>query len=229
MPVTLFPIQIRRYQQLRRLLPALLRKHRHGKPFFQALHDLLDDQQGEIPLGQLVDTAGEQTYGLLVLFLALPSLIPGLNAGAAPVGGLVILLLGIQMTKGIPRPWIPAKVRHQRLHKGRIKNALAKLEQALSKLRLQDSSRRALNPQWTGALIAWTGLLLALPIPLPFGNILPALVLCLLGAALLEERHSWGWLGAAGSLVITIYFGLSFNLIAKACLSGLRTFRSLMN
>jgi hypothetical protein len=67
-----------------------------------------------------------------------------------------------------------------------------------------------------GLLIAWTAFLLAIPVPIPFGNILPAAVLVLLGAALLEERPSWGWIGAGGSVGISIYFGLSFDLIAKA-------------
>ena len=178
------------------------------------------DSQEQVTLGRVLEAAGEQTYGLLVLLLSLPSLVPGLNVGAAPVGGLGILALGCQMALGVPSPWVPERVKAQELHQGKIKDALARVESALDRLRLRDARRRPLNQGWMGLLIAWTGFLLAIPVPLPFGNILPAAVLVLLGAALLEERPSWGWMGAAGSVAITIYFGLSFDMIVKASLKA---------
>jgi len=71
-----------------------------------------------------------------------------------------------------------------------------------------------------GAIIAWTGFLLALPVPLPFGNQLPAATLCLLGAALLEERPAWAWIGAAASCGNSLYFAFSFDLIYRACMKA---------
>lgn len=183
-------------------------------PFFEILGELLD-QQEDLTLGELLAAAGEQTYGLLVLVLALPSLIPGLNVGAAPVGGLGIMALGVQMLVGIPQPWVPARVRNQALHRGRIKEALARVERQLSRFRKPGGKRHQLHPAWTGLLLAWTGFILAIPVPLFFGNLAPAAVLVLLGAALLEERPVWGWLGALGSAGITAYFGLSFTLIIR--------------
>jgi hypothetical protein len=195
-------------------LSLFIRTQQARKPFFEVIHDLLDLQE-RVTLGQVLDAAGEQTYGLLVLLLSLPSLIPGLNVGAAPVGGLGIMALGCQMAVGVPSPWVPQRVKAQELHRGRIKDGLARVESLLDRFRLREAKRRPLNHGWMGLLIAWTAFLLAIPVPIPFGNILPAAVLVLLGAALLEERPSWGWLGAAGAIGITIYFGLSFDLIVK--------------
>ncbi len=184
------------------------------KPFFATLHALLD-AEGAITLGELLDAAGEQTYGFLVLLLALPSLIPGLNLGLAPVGGIGLMALGAQLAWGKPHPWVPRRVQAQPIHKGRIKDALAKLETQLNRFRWQGSEQRPLSHRWVGACIAWTGFLLAVPVPLPFGNQLPAAILCLLGAALLEERPVWGWIGAAASLANTLYFASSFGLIVR--------------
>jgi hypothetical protein len=185
------------------------------KPFFATLYALLD-AEGEITLGELLDAAGEQTYGLLVLLLSLPNLIPGLNIGLAPVGGAGLMALGAQLAWGTPHPWIPKRIQAQPIHKGRIKNALAKLEFQLNRLRLRGAVQRPLSHRWMGGAIAWTGFLLALPVPLPFGNQLPAAILCLLGAALLEERPAWAWIGAAASLGNTLYFAFSFDLIFRA-------------
>jgi hypothetical protein len=185
------------------------------KPFFETLHALLDTE-GEITLGELLDAAGEQTYGLLVLILSLPNLIPGLNLGLAPVGGAGLMALGAQLAWGRPHPWVPQRVQAQSIHKGRIKAALARLEAQLDRLRWRGAEKKALSRRWTGVGIAWTGFLLAIPVPLPFGNQLPAAILCLLGAALLEERRTWAWIGGAAALGNTLYFAFSFDLILRA-------------
>lgn len=186
-----------------------------AKPFFETLHALLD-AEGEITLGELLDAAGEQTYGLLILLLSLPNLIPGLNVGLAPVGGVGLIGLGAQLAWGIPHPWVPARVQAQPIHKGRIKDALAKLETQLDRFRWSGAEQRPLHRRWMGVCIAWTGFLLAIPVPIPFGNQLPAVILCLLGAALLEERPAWAWIGAAAALGNTLYFASSFGLILRA-------------
>jgi hypothetical protein len=186
------------------------------KPFFETLHALLD-AEGEITLGELLNAAGEQTYGLLVLLLSLPNLIPGLNVGLAPLGGLGLMTLGAQLAWGTPHPWVPKRVQTQPIHKGRIKEALARLETQLKRFRWPGAGQRPLNRRWMGACIAWTGFLLAIPVPLPFGNQLPAAILCLLGAALLEERPAWAWIGAAASIGNTLYFASSYGLIVRGC------------
>ena len=201
-------------------LPPLSRWKYRPRPFFGVLHDLLD-RDGEVTLGLVAKVAAEQTWGLLVLILALPSLVPGVNVGTAPVGGLGIMALGAQMAVGQARPWMPRKVAAQALHKGRVKDALAKVEGMLDRLRRGTGKRRALNLRWTGALVFWIGFLLFLPVPLPFANLLPAAVLCMVGAALLEERPAWGWLGALGAVGTTIYFAISFDLVVGGTVRAL--------
>jgi hypothetical protein len=189
------------------------------KPFFETLHALLD-AEGGITLGELLEAAGEQTYGLLVLLLSLPNLIPGLNVGLAPVGGVGLMALGAQLAWGRPHPWVPARIQAQPIHKGRIKEARTKFEHQLNRFRWRGAEQGPIHHRWMGATIAWTGFLLALPVPLPFGNQLPAAILCLLGASLLEERPAWAWIGAAASLGNTLYFASSFGLIIRASLKA---------
>lgn len=184
------------------------------RPFFEELHARLDAEAG-LTLGAFIEQAGDQTFGLLVLLLSLPSLIPAVNVPLALLGGLALIGLGLQMAIGSGKPALPARLRRQGLHKGRIKEALAAFERQLD--RLPSGPRRALNRRWMGVWVAWTGFLLFLPVwPLPFANILPAAALCLLGAALMEERPLWGWLGILGSLGVTTYFGYSFDMVLKS-------------
>ena len=149
------------------------------------------------------------------MLLALPSLIPGVNVPAAPLGGGAIMTLGWQMLRGKEHPWVPARAQRMELHPGRIKEALARLEGMLGTLGWDRLERRPLSKRWMGLLVLWTGLLLAVPVPLPFGNILPAGALCLQGSALLEERPVLGWIGVALALGITAYFALSADLLLR--------------
>lgn len=185
-----------------------------NRSFFEKLHVRLDEEAG-LTLGAFVEEAGEQTFGLLILLLSLPSLIPGVNVPLALLGGLALIGLGLQMMVGTGKPALPARLRRQNLHKGRIKEALAAFERQLD--RLPSGPRKPLNRRWMGLWVAWTGFLLFIPVwPLPFGNVLPAATLCLLGAALMEERPLWGWVGILGSLGVTAYFSYSFDMILKS-------------
>ncbi len=184
------------------------------RSFFEKLHARLDAEAG-LTLGAFIEEAGDQTFGLLVLLLALPSLIPAVNVPLALFGGLALIGLGLQMAVGSGKPSLPLRLKNQNLHKGKIKEALAAFERQLD--RLPSGPRRTLNLRWMGLWVAWTGFLLFIPVwPLPFANILPAAALCLLGAALMEERPLWGWLGILGSLGVTAYFGYSFDAVLKS-------------
>ncbi len=59
-----------------------------------------------ITLGELDAAFGDRAFGLLILLLLLPGLLPG----AASVFGLPILLLGVQMGLGYESPRLPAFV-----------------------------------------------------------------------------------------------------------------------
>lgn len=176
-------------------------------------------RSGEVSLGELLESTHEQGYGLLILVAGLTSFIPGISM----LGGLLGLWLGLQMLRGLPRPWLPRRLSHLRLHRGRVKEALARFERWLTRLDQSSSSRHPLHQRGIGLLVVWTAFLTALPVPpiLPLGNALPAASLCLFGAALLEERPSWAWFGTLGMLATTLYLGLSVRLIWGAILRWL--------
>ena len=178
------------------------------RPFFTRLHGLLD-RYPVITMGQLVAEAGEQVWGLTVLLLALCTFVPGL----ANLLSLVTLLLGVSMMRGAPQPWLPGTVRRMVLHRGRIKDLLAKVEARIAWLAERRGPRKAPSRKFLGFLVAWTAFVAALPVPLPFANLLPAIALILYGVALLEEWPSMAWLGATITLATTVYFAFSIHEI----------------
>ena len=179
-------------------------------PLFQALEVLLD-QEGSVSLGELLDRAGDQTYGLGIVLLSLTCFIPGVANGVA----LGSLALGLQMAFGAPHPWIPRRVQLIEVHRGKVKRLLAHLEANLARLGKRVNPRRELNTKAMGALVTWTAFLLFLPLPLPLSNLLPGISLILIGMGLLEGWPLLAWLGGLGSLATTFYFSLSARLILK--------------
>jgi hypothetical protein len=194
-----------------RLLAALVAGRSAPPPFFKVLHAALD-RHPSLPLGRLLDEAGEQAWGLTVLVLALLTFIPGV----ANVLSLATLLVGLQMLGGRPQPWIPGVLRGVVLRRGRVKSLLAKVEERMGWLAERRGQRRPPSQRFLGFLVAWTAFLAALPIPLPFANVLPAVALILYGTALLEEWPLLAWLGVLQTVGTTVYFAFSFNLAWKA-------------
>jgi len=208
------PRRVRRLRNslapLWKVLPQLnlTRIKEEPHPFFTVLRGLLD-RYPVITLGQLLEEAGEQVWGLTVLLLAMLTFIPGV----ANLLSLATLLVGLRMMGGESRPWLPAALRRRELHRGRIKNLLAQVEARLAWLASRRGPRRAPSQRFLGFLVAWAAFLAALPIPLPFANILPAVALILFGVALLEEWPTLAWLGAGLNLGATAYFALSLRQI----------------
>lgn len=198
------------WRALKRSLPnlELVSPKAPQPPFFTALHELLD-RHPVIPMGRLLEEAGEQVWGLTVLILAMLTFIPGV----ANIVSLATLLVGIGMMRKSPHPWLPQKLKRLELHRGRIKEMLAKVESHLSWFTSAARERRAPSQRFLGFLVAWSAFIALLPIPLPFANMLPAAALVLFGVALLEEWPSLAWYGAAISLGTTIYFAFSIRQI----------------
>ena len=195
-------------RRLLEFLAPLVERPGQEAPFFGFLHQLLD-RHPHLTLGRLLDEAGEQVWGLTVFFLALLTFIPGV----ANVLSLATLVVGLQMLWGSPHPWLPKRLQSQVIHRGRTKELLAAVERRLGWLLRQRSTRRKPSLRFAGFLVAWTAFLAALPLLLPFANVLPALALILLGVALLEEWPLLAWIGAAGSLAATVYFAFSIQQI----------------
>lgn len=213
------PLQVGFKRPVLRLLARVLEPRKVPHPFFSTLHELVE-ADGDVSIRELMDAAGEQTYGLLILVSGLTSFIPGVSMA----GGLVALMLGAQLAWGTKHPWLPERLANLTLHRGRVKDALARFEGWLLKLGSGGKPGRLLERRTMGLVITWTAFLLAVPVPpiIPFGNALPAAAVCLQGAALLEERPTWAWLGLAGMVATTIYLGLSVQVILHYLLKLVR-------
>lgn len=189
----------------------------HTKPLFQTLQELLQEE-GSVSVQELLEKAGDQTFGFAIVLFSVFTYLPAISTLSA----LACLLLGWQMCRSHPHPWIPKRIADLQLHQGHTKQRLATLESYMRRLGPRPLIGRPLSHRWTGLAVLWTAFLAALPLPIiPFANVLPAAGLTLLGMALLEERPALAWLGVTISLVTTVYFIMSSGAVFFAIHKGI--------
>ena len=189
-----------------------------------ASHDLarllrrLADDGGEagLTLHQIRDRLDERAYGLLLLLLSIPCLVPGLY-GVPQAVGLIIILIAAQLLIGREEPWLPRWVLNLRA-KGKWLKAMA--EFAETRLGWIDRlSRPRLLMFATGAgerLAAVFMILATLTIVLPMTNTIPSIALALLSVGLIQRDGLFvlggaavatGWLTLLGVLGVGLLMG----------------------
>src|SRR2546430_8697755 len=68
-----------------------------------------------VTVGEVADRVAQRGFGLIMIVLALPTMIPVLPPGSAALIGLLYILLAAQMLIGQQRPWLPGRGRNYRL------------------------------------------------------------------------------------------------------------------
>jgi hypothetical protein len=182
------------------------------RPVSVVLAEALGDGRG-VTVGEITDRVAHRGFGLLLVILALPTLIPVLPPGAAATVGLLYVLLALQMLWGLERPWLPARVRAYRLG-AHVVSALR--SRGVPFLQRIERFSRPRGPVIDQRLLTRSVALIVLALgivlfgPLPFLNTVPALSALLMGAGLLNRDLLFVLVGLviAAVVALVIVFGL---------------------
>jgi len=169
----------------------------------------LADDGGDagLTLHEIRDRLDERAYGLLILLLSIPCLVPGLY-GVPQVVGLIVILLAGQMLVGREEPWLPRWFLNLRC-KGSWLKAMADFAETklgwidrLSRPRLR---RFADGP---GEKLAAVFMILAtVTIVMPLTNTIPSIALALLSVGLIQRDGLFVLAGCAVTTVWLIILG----------------------
>jgi hypothetical protein len=146
------------------------------------------------------DRMDERAFGLLILILTIPCLVPALY-GVPQVLGIPILLLAGQILVGRKEPWLPEGVLKRRVPKAwldRMADFATKRMGWFERL-----SRPRLSWLATGVgerLAALFMILATLTIVLPMTNTVPSVALALLSVGLIQRDGAFVALGSAVAL-----------------------------
>lgn len=132
--------------------------------------------QGDVTIRRLMLEMGNGAYGLVLLVLALPVLIPVPAVPTGVVCGTIIAAFAVRMAFGSIHP--PRWVLRRRLPRGWITRAVSVAHPHLDRIERRLRTRlpfltSAASTRWLASVILLAAILIILPIPL--GNALPAL------------------------------------------------------
>ena len=182
--------------------------------FSQELHDLAQQFAGRPAClsGILAATEG-RGFNLLLLLIGLLLLTAVPLPGFSTVFGFVVLLIGARQALG-RQPWLPKRILQRELPARLIARVLGAASRIVRWLEVLLRPRLDfLHEQWiyrriAGTLIALSGMLLLLPLPIPLTNTLPALTVVLLAAGAMERDGLFFLAGCATFVLTLAFFGL---------------------
>jgi hypothetical protein len=164
-------------------------------------------------LSEILEATQGRGFDLLLLLIGLPFVTPVPLPGFSGPFGVVVLLIGARLALG-RRPWLPEKLLRRKLPAQFIAKVLATASRVVRWLEVLLRPRlRFLHEQWmyrriAGVLIMVSGFLLALPLPIPLTNGLPAMTVVLLAAGAMERDGLFFLAGCAMFTATLAYFGL---------------------
>ena len=185
-------------------------------PVSEVLRGISNDPSRErVSIGDLLVALGDRALGALLFIFAFPNILP-MPPGTSAVLGAPLIFLAAQLALG-RKPWLPAIITRRSMSREDFHALVLRvgpwLKRAERLLRPR-ASALALPPM--EYVVGFVCLLLAamLVLPIPLGNMLPALAISLMALGVLERDGLWvlaGFIVAAISTVVVS--GVVFAMI----------------
>lgn len=195
--------------------PMEPQEHVPPQPVSDVLDHLLATEQ-QITVGDVFGRVAGRGFGLLMILLGLPMLIPVLPPGASTVVGPIYVLLALQLAIGFDRPWLPRWLRRRRLSPGTVEGLRRKGVPLVRRLERYSRPRfRVLNNPLMVRAAAVVVLLMGLILlsPAPFLNTLPAIAVMVIGVGLLRDDGLFLLAGTVLGVILVGFFVAAVGLI----------------
>jgi hypothetical protein len=175
-------------------------------------------EEDRISIGDLLGLLKRRALGALIFIFAVPVALP-LPPGVSTVFGAPLLFLTAQLMLGM-KPWLPAIITNRSLKRGEFKKIITTVApwlhraESVMKPRLSFVGHRPFV-YVLGLMCLVLSAILFLPIPL--GNMLPALAVSIISLGLLARDGVWMVIGmVTGVLAIVIVWGVLWAMIFAA-------------
>lgn len=161
----------------------------------------------------ITESLGQRSFGFILLIFALPNSLPIIGIpGVSTITGLPMLFVAVQMALGHQRVYLPHWIADSSLPTASFQALIRKVCPWLRRIEKLMKPRIAILTQgsaerWLGAFCVLLAFLLALPIPL--GNLLPALGILFIALGLIERDG------------VCVLVGMGIGIAAWFFLSGL--------
>ncbi|MCM2475154.1 exopolysaccharide biosynthesis protein [Rhizobium sp. CG5] len=192
---------------------------KRGGRLSEILNAIATDQtKARVSVSDIFQAMGDRAFGALLLIFALPNVFPT-PPGTSAVLGAPLVFLSAQLMLG-QAPWLPKIIADRSMTREDFGSIVTRISPWLAR------GERMLRPRAVflvyppmeyliGFLCLFMAIILALPIPL--GNILPALAICLFAFGILERD---GFVVVAGFVLV----GVSIAVVASVLVALVKGF-----
>ena len=178
-------------------------------------------------IGEIRDRLDERSFGLMILILAVPCLVPALY-GVPQIVGVPIIVLAGQMLFGREEPWLPGWMLRRSVSKAWLDRMADFAEKRMRWFEKLSRPRLRMFAHGFGERFAAVFMIIAtLTIVLPMTNTVPSVALSLISVGLIQRDGLFVLGGAAiaagwALAVVTVVVGLAFGATwVASLLSGL--------
>jgi hypothetical protein len=183
----------------------------------ELVRQIADEAPERMRLGDLIRAFGDHVFGALLVVFALPNVAP-LPPGSSTVFAIPLLLVSAQMALGRKSLWAPGALCNRTISRDTLTRIAAYSAPVLQRVErlLHPRFEAFVNDRLIGIVAFVLAVVLVLPIPL--GNLPPAVALTALGLGLLYGDGLAvlaGYLAATASLVIVTLVSGAMILAAK--------------
>lgn len=194
---------------------------KHGGRLSEILDSIaLDTERERVSVADIFSAMGDRAFGALILIFAIPNVFPT-PPGTSALTGAPLVFLAAQLMLG-QSPWLPKIIANRSMTREDFASIVTRISPWLAR------GERMLKPRLkfliyppaeylTGFLCLILAIVLTLPVPL--GNILPALAICFFSFGILERDGVCVLIGSAICVVaLTVVSGVIFAMVKGAML-----------
>lgn len=187
------------------------------QPLSAVLLDIADHHEPRISVAELMQKFGGRAIGALLFIFGLACMLP-LPPGATTIFGVPLLLLAPQLVIGAGAPWLPEGIKRRTLSTADLKKGLPKLVPALQKVEAVSKPRLVILFHPVGERligVVCTALAFVLILPIPLGNMLPALAVSVLSFSLIQRDGMIALVGYALAITSASVLVLAAHIIVR--------------
>jgi len=190
------------------------------------LRDFLERHPGErLYLRYLLDDMAERAFAPVLLLCALPEALPLPIAGVSAIIGIPLMIVSVQLLLGFAKPWLPGWIANRSLKRKDFEKVINKILQILEKF------ETVIRPRWKfvasplvqrilGLLFLILAIVIALPIP--FGNLPPAIAIVVISLGMIEQDGVIIILGALGACVVLAIMASAIAALSSIALTHIQ-------
>ncbi len=202
-------------------VPASAHIPARGRKLSEILWDIADDRiRDRISVRDLLGVMQDRAMATLLFVFAVPNVLPT-PPGTSSVLGTPLIFLSVQLMLGF-RPWLPDVVTARSIARRDFASVVARAVPWLVKAEaLLQPRLEVLAHPWVQRVIGGFCFALAviLVLPIPLGNMLPALAICIFSLGILARDGLWIIAGAVTAIgAVAISSGVVYALVEAALL-----------